>query len=91
MNPPYSNTFVFVNDFAALLPDVPLSGASSDLLFQAEPVRGECRVICFSPRHDLTLAQMGVEEIASAAGIGRETAKSRLRYAFAKLCASLGT
>jgi UDPglucose--hexose-1-phosphate uridylyltransferase len=65
LNPPYPGTFVFVNDFAALLPDVPLSDGSSDGLFRAESVRGECRVICFSPRHDLTLAQMSVSEIAA--------------------------
>src|SRR6266852_1246536 len=57
-NPPYEHTFVFVNDFSALLPDTPADGATSDPLFRYEPVRGECRVICFSPRHDLTLAQM---------------------------------
>jgi len=33
--------------------------------------------------------EMGVEEIAAATGVGHETAKSRLRYAFAKLRASL--
>lgn len=65
VNPPYTGTFVFTNDFAALLPEVPLSGGSSDELFRAEPVRGECRVICFSPRHDLTLARMSVPEIAA--------------------------
>ena len=30
---------------------------------RVEPVQGECRVICFSPHHDLTLAQMSVPEI----------------------------
>ncbi len=62
-NPPYEHTFVFRNDFSALLPDTPLDGVSEDSLFRVEPVRGECRVICFSPRHDLTLAQMQVPEI----------------------------
>lgn len=65
-NPDYAETFVFTNDFAALLPDA--SGPAVDEthgLFQARPEPGICRVICFSPRHDLTLAQM------DAAGIRR--------------------
>lgn len=60
-NPPYEDTFVFVNDFAALLPDPPaLNGDhhADDPLFSWGPVRGESRVICFSPRHDLSLAEM---------------------------------
>ncbi len=62
-NPKYEGTYVFDNDFAALLP-----GASADVpvaegLLRAETVRGACRVICFSPRHDLTLASMGPPEI----------------------------
>ena len=62
VNPAYPSTFTFVNDFSALLPDTPW-GSSSDPLFQARSVQGECRVICFSPRHDLTLAQMSQEEL----------------------------
>lgn len=57
VNPRYESTFTFTNDFAALLPDTPGFESHSGL-FQSEAVRGECRVICFSPRHDLTLAQM---------------------------------
>lgn len=62
-NPPYTETYVFTNDFAALLPAGPggggrEDGAESMRLFESRPVRGECRVICFSPRHDLTLARM---------------------------------
>lgn len=59
-NPDYENTHVFVNDFAALVPGVPPGGvdASGDPLFRAEPVAGHCRVMCFSPRHDLTMAEM---------------------------------
>jgi len=62
VNPPYTETFVFDNDFPALLPDVPpLADGSSfgrDPLLRAEPTTGACRVICFSPRHDLTLADL---------------------------------
>jgi UDPglucose--hexose-1-phosphate uridylyltransferase len=62
-NPDYASTFVFDNDFAALLPDVPEGGYTAGRegeppLLQARAERGICRVICFSPRHDLTLAML---------------------------------
>lgn len=64
-NPAYSSTFVFDNDFAALKPGV--SHASLDLeekgLIVAESEPGACRVMCFSPRHDLTLGAMYLDEI----------------------------
>jgi len=63
-NPEYRHTYVFQNDFSALLPDTPAAEPTNNRLLLAKPVRGECRVICFSPRHDLTLAQMQVPEIA---------------------------
>ena len=57
VNPAYDQTFVFTNDFAALRPDS--SDAAVDAgLFRAEGTRGTCRVVCFSPRHDVTLAGM---------------------------------
>ncbi|KPL91191.1 UDP-glucose--hexose-1-phosphate uridylyltransferase [Herpetosiphon geysericola] len=62
INPAYTSTFVFPNDFAALLPDSP-SATLADGLFQAHSERGICRVICFSPRHDLTLAEMEIPDI----------------------------
>ena len=63
INPPYTEPFVFSNDYAALLPEVPLGHGTADDLFHCEPVRGECRVICFSPRHDLTLPEMAADDI----------------------------
>ncbi len=64
-NPKYSSTFVFDNDFAALKPDTAPARLDVEnkglLVAEAEP--GICRVICFSPRHDLTLATMPVQEI----------------------------
>jgi UDPglucose--hexose-1-phosphate uridylyltransferase len=56
-NPDYDATFVFTNDFAALSPDTPDARLESGLL-RAEAERGTCRVVCFSPRHDLTLSAM---------------------------------
>ncbi|MGH2414597.1 MAG: galactose-1-phosphate uridylyltransferase, partial [Microcystaceae cyanobacterium] len=90
-NPDYHSTFVFTNDFAALLSNIyppPPSGnsecaprqrsagriqnselitspspPSTNPLIRLESVEGTCRVICFSPRHDLTLARMEVSNI----------------------------
>lgn len=64
-NPQYANTFVFENDFGALKPDTP--HAHLDLrdkgLIVAEGESGICRVICFSPRHDLTLSTMPISNV----------------------------
>ena len=62
-NPDYKDTFVFDNDFAALLNDTPEGRFDEGDLFQARTERGICKVICFSPRHDLTLALMDVAQI----------------------------
>jgi UDPglucose--hexose-1-phosphate uridylyltransferase len=61
-NPDYSHTFVFDNDFPALRADAPTKG-EGDGLIVAEGETGVCRVLCFSPRHDLTLAGMTIAEI----------------------------
>ena len=63
VNPDYDGTFVFTNDFASLQPETPLLSDEPHPLFRTETEQGTCRVICFSPRHDLTLALMGAEEI----------------------------
>jgi UDPglucose--hexose-1-phosphate uridylyltransferase len=62
VNPHYSGTFVFTNDFAALRPDVSAARVEHGL-FRAEAEPGTCRVICFSPRHDLRMAGMRESEV----------------------------
>jgi UDPglucose--hexose-1-phosphate uridylyltransferase len=69
-NPAYTSTFAFDNDFPALGapepaitepepgPAVPGTAPAADPLLRAHPEAGVCRVLCFSPRHDLTLADM---------------------------------
>lgn len=65
----YAGTFVFENDFAALLPDKVASPEPAHpdeavaSLFRTEPARGKCFVICFSPRHDLTIAEMQFADV----------------------------
>jgi UDPglucose--hexose-1-phosphate uridylyltransferase len=63
-NPNYEGPWAFQNDFPALL-----LGSDADMeaqdLFRAEVVSGECRVICFSPNHSLTLPQLSKEQVRS--------------------------
>ena len=63
MTPKYESTFVFTNDYPALLPEGPSADGVADPLFRSEDVAGTCRVICFSPRHDVTLPEMPPEAI----------------------------
>jgi UDPglucose--hexose-1-phosphate uridylyltransferase len=62
VNPPYQDVFAFDNDFSAL-PSQSGGEARVHPLLRSEPARGQCRVLCFSPRHDLTLARMGNDAI----------------------------
>lgn len=72
-NPDYKNVFVFDNDFAALLPDLPSANSSdtegSDPLFQVRLEQGIGRVICFSPQHNLTIPNMEVADIRKVVDI----------------------
>ncbi len=64
VNPEYTGTFVFDNDFAALLPDSPPVSVEDDHpLFVVRPEQGMCRVVCFSPRHDLTLPELELSQV----------------------------
>jgi UDPglucose--hexose-1-phosphate uridylyltransferase len=54
---------VFDNDFAALLPDAPAFDLNERDLLVARSEQGICRVACFSPRHDLTIPRMSLDEI----------------------------
>ena len=68
-NPDYSSTFAFDNDFAALLPDEAPAHVPSHPLLSSISERGLCRVVCFSPRHDLTVPELdlpAVENVIAA-------------------------
>ena len=63
VNPGYKNIFVFDNDFPALLPEGEPASFNENNLLIAETETGICRVLCFSPLHDLTLSGMEVPDI----------------------------
>jgi UDPglucose--hexose-1-phosphate uridylyltransferase len=88
-NPNYTSTFVFDNDFASLLPDTPadpnalsLQPAAASRLFKADAEPGLCRVICFSPRHDLTLPELTLPEVEAVVRTWTEQTIDLGRYDF---------
>ncbi len=62
-NPNYQDVFVFDNDFAALLNEKTLNSKEESTFFKAKEERGICKVICFSPQHNLTVPEMSVAAI----------------------------
>lgn len=63
VNPQYTSTFVFDNDFPALLENTPSPPETNDPIFQAGPAKGTCRVMCFHPKLNKSLATMCPKEI----------------------------
>lgn len=63
MNPNYEATYVFQNDFPALLEETPSPPPSDDPLFQMSDAKGTCRVMCFHPKSNKTLPVMTLDEI----------------------------
>jgi len=91
LNPDYRDTYVFENDFSALLDHEAAAPTATSPLLQRSPVRGTCRVICFSPRHDLTLARMeaaGVEQVIAT--WQRESAELGRRYRWVQVFENKG-
>ncbi|MEC4004577.1 UDP-glucose--hexose-1-phosphate uridylyltransferase [Flavobacterium sp. SUN052] len=62
-NPEYTDCFVFENDFSALLQEEVFFENKSSTLFQAKPERGINKVVCFSPKHNVTIPEMEISEI----------------------------
>ncbi len=113
-NPDYRGTYVFTNDFPALLPEalggsdraaagadgadgadgaqsLAIGGHGEAELLQAEAVRGTCRVVCFSPRHDLTLPEMGLAELRAVIDLwARETVALGARYRWVQVFENKG-
>ncbi|MDP4188280.1 MAG: galactose-1-phosphate uridylyltransferase [Bacteroidota bacterium] len=70
-NPDYKKPFAFNNDFASFSLDAP--DVHQDKPFEiVEPVKGTCRVLCFSPKHNVTLAEMDLEEVYDVVDLWKE-------------------
>lgn len=65
-NEDYADCYVFENDYSALLKDDVFYDNENNNLFQQKPERGINKVVCFSPNHALTLAEMDVNSIEKA-------------------------
>lgn len=89
-NPDYEQTFVFDNDFAALQADAP-TAVSANPLMQTGTVTGTCRVMCFSPRHDLTLPEMDLPDIRTVIDVWSEqTVELGQKYAWVQVFENKG-
>jgi len=64
-NPSYQQTFAFDNDHACVSWDAPAVEELSKGLYQRKPAHGIARVVCYSPKHNLTLAELEIEEIVT--------------------------
>lgn len=69
LNPAYDQTFIFDNDFAALMPGVDKERLNQRDLLIAETQTGICRVVCFSPEHHLTVARMTPPAVRSVVDV----------------------
>jgi UDPglucose--hexose-1-phosphate uridylyltransferase len=76
VNPRYTGTYVFTNDFSALLADVPKGKINENDLLIAKTEKGICRVVNYSPRHDLTLAEMTENDIEDVVTVWQNEFKS---------------
>ncbi|XP_045156717.2 galactose-1-phosphate uridylyltransferase-like isoform X2 [Mercenaria mercenaria] len=63
VNPDYESTYLFTNDFPALLEEGPVPDESDDPLFRCSEAKGTCQVMCFHPWSDITLPRMSVSDI----------------------------
>ena len=92
-NPQYASTFVFENDFAALTKDAPT--AKTDLLNKglivAEGESGICRVMCFSPRHDISLSSMDLPAIEEVVRPGPLNSRNSAECRASVMCRSSRT
>jgi UDPglucose--hexose-1-phosphate uridylyltransferase len=70
-NPDYAGTLVFENDFAALRPTTD-GWSFEDGLLRAASEQGTCRVICFSPRHDVGLGSMALADVRRVVDVWAE-------------------
>jgi UDPglucose--hexose-1-phosphate uridylyltransferase len=72
-NPDYSDCYVFENDFPALLQEEVSSDSSlNSTLFRQKPERGINMVVCFSPKHNLTIPEMEIKDIEKIIAVWKQ-------------------
>lgn len=71
-NPAYAATYAFDNDFPALRPDTPPGEIDEGGLLVARAETGVCRVVCYSPRHDLSISSMALADVAKVVEVWTE-------------------
>ncbi len=72
VNPAYTDTYIFTNDFSSLLDNTPDGAVNEQDLLIAGSEKGICKVICFSPRHDVTVPLMDMESIRKVIDVWTE-------------------
>jgi UDPglucose--hexose-1-phosphate uridylyltransferase len=63
VNPPYTGTFVFDNDHPCVGARAPRDLQPPPGIYRNQPAAGVARVVCYSPRHDVTLAELDVDGV----------------------------
>jgi UDPglucose--hexose-1-phosphate uridylyltransferase len=63
VNPPYSRTFVFDNDHPSVSLEAPTELAPATGIYRNQPARGIARVVCYSPKHNLTLSELELDDV----------------------------
>lgn len=64
MNPDYAGVFVFDNDRPSISFDAPRTLPAATGLYRNKPATGLTRVLCYSPRHNVTMAELSAEKVA---------------------------
>ncbi|PIJ48737.1 galactose-1-phosphate uridylyltransferase [Erwinia sp. OLTSP20] len=90
-NPDYAGTYVFTNDFAALMADTPDAPDNDDMLMRCESARGTSRVICFSPDHSKTLPELSIDALRQVIRTWQQqTAELGLHYPWVQVFENKG-
>ncbi|BES85671.1 galactose-1-phosphate uridylyltransferase [Pectobacterium araliae] len=92
INPHYQSTFVFTNDFSALMEDTPDAPSGDDELFRVQQARGVSRVICFSPDHSKSLPQLSLPALKAVIDTwSDQTEELGKRYPWVQVFENKGT
>jgi UDPglucose--hexose-1-phosphate uridylyltransferase len=75
VNPHYPQTFVFDNDHPSVSPSAPVELNTPPGVYRNQPARGIARVVCYSPKHNLTLGELEPAEIETLLHVWQEQYK----------------